>query len=134
MKRNKYILMAAVGVLILAALACSFSASTAKINRAWMAKDQDGKQETTVFAQGDVFYMIVDLANAPDDTAVKAVWTAVEIDTGESNVNLGEKELTSGSGQLYFQLSNQNLWPTGKYKVDVYLNGELNQTLNFEVQ
>ena len=42
--------------------------------------------------------------------------------------------LLSGDADLHFELSNDMLWPVGKYKVDLYLNAELGQTLEFEVQ
>jgi len=29
---------------------------------------------------------------------------------------------------------NDNLWPTGTYKVDIYMNGTLTSTVNFNVQ
>jgi len=59
--------------LILALPACNFSASTANISDAKMARDQDGKQPTKVFSPEDTFYCVADLSNAPDDTKVRAV-------------------------------------------------------------
>ena len=84
-----------IAVLVAAVLACNFSASTANITDAKMTKDSDGKQSTTVFAQDETFYCIVQVANAPSDTKVKAVWTAVEADGVDPNFVIGEKE---GSG------------------------------------
>ncbi len=95
---------------------------------------QGTAQTTTVFAQDEVFYCVVDLANAPDDTTVKAAWSVVEAEGVEPNYPLDETELTNGSADLHFELSNNMLWPVGKYKVDLYLNAELDQTLEFEVQ
>ena len=43
--------MLAVATLVLGVFACSFSASTANIDNAWMARDYDGQQPATVFAQ-----------------------------------------------------------------------------------
>ena len=67
-------------LLIATILACDFSASTANIDDAKMTKDSEGKQSTTIFAQDETFYAIVEVANAPDDTKVKAVWMVVEAD------------------------------------------------------
>ncbi|HFQ94300.1 MAG TPA: hypothetical protein ENK32_09840, partial [Anaerolineae bacterium] len=55
----------------------SISFSTANIKNATLANDEAGANATTSFAPEDTFYLLVDLANAPDDTTVKAVWTAV---------------------------------------------------------
>jgi hypothetical protein len=135
MKRHNRWYMAAVVLVVFAAtIACSFSASTANIKEAWMARDYEGDQPTTVFAPDEVFYCVVDLANAPDDTTVKASWTAVQAEGVTPDTFIDETELTSGSADLHFQLSNNNLWPAGTYKVDLYLNGELDRTLTFEVQ
>jgi len=115
-------------------LACGFSVSTASIDDAWMAADEEGSQRTTAFPQDATFYAIVDLANAPDDTTVRAAWTAVEVEGTDPDTAIDETELTTGSGNLVFQLNNENLWPAGRYKVDLYLNDELDRTLEFEVQ
>jgi len=133
---NKYKLQigCAIALVMLTILACGFSVSTANIKDAKMARDYDGNQFTTVFAPDETFYCIVELANAPDDTTVKAAWTAVEAEGVEPNLFIDEAELTTGSGTLHFELSNDNLWPTGKYKVDLYLNGKLERTIEFEVQ
>jgi hypothetical protein len=120
--------------LFLAILACSFSASTANIQEATLAKDAEGSQPTTVFTPEDTFYAIVELANAPDDTKVKAEWTAVEVEGVDPDFLIDEAELTSGSGTLTFDLTSDNLWPPGRYKVELYLNDKLERTLEFEVQ
>lgn len=132
---NKRLLQLAMvlAAFLLAALACEFSASTAKIEDAWLAHDQAGEQPTIIFAQDEVVYCVVELANAPDDTRVKVVWTAVQVEGEEPNTYLYENELTSGSATLYFELSNSQLWPVGQYKADVYLNDELDRTLDFTV-
>lgn len=134
MEKNHVLILIAVVVLVSAALACSFSASTANIQDAWMSSDEAGEQRTEVFSQDEVFYCKVQLANAPDDTTVKASWTALDVEDTEPDQFLDETELTTGDGLLTFQLSNNMLWPIGIYKVDLYLNGELDRTLEFNVQ
>ena len=124
----------ALSVILLTMLACQFSASTANIADAKMAKDAEGQQPTTVFAQGDVFYALVQLRNAPDDTTMKAVWTAVEAEGTDPNFKIDETSLTSGDDDLQFNLTNSGLWPVGKYKVDLYLNDKLDRTLEFTVE
>jgi hypothetical protein len=134
MKKHRLQIGFAVAMVVLVMLACSFSASTANIKDAQMALDYDGNQPTTVFTGQDTFYCIVELANAPDDTKVKAAWTAVQAEGVAANTFIDEYELVTGSGTLHFELSNDQLWPRGQYKVDLYLNDELEQTLEFQVQ
>jgi len=119
-------------LLVLITLACGFNFSTANIAEATLAKDPDGEQPTTTFDQDETFYLVAEVVNAPDDTSVKAVWTAVEADAVEPDFSLGEKEVTGG-GAVNFSLENDQLWPIGQYRVDLYLNGELDRTLEFEV-
>lgn len=134
MNAHKKILVAMM-IMMLAALACGGSFSTAKIASAKMTSDNAGTQATTVFAQDQIFYCIVELANAPEDTKLKAVWTAVEVEGEQPNLQINTTEATVGTQNVIpFELSLDGLWPTGKYKVDLYLNDVLDRTLEFEVQ
>ncbi len=126
-----------IGLLVLVALtasACEVSVSTANIADAWMSSDEAGDERTAVFAQDQDFYAQVELANAPDDSTVKASWTAVDVEDTDPDLLIDEVELTAGDGQHQFSLTNDSLWPIGSYKVDLYLNGELAKTVEFEVQ
>jgi hypothetical protein len=120
--------------LILASLACGFSASTANIPEAWMSTDEAGSNRTTTYTQDAEFFAQVELKNAPDDTTLKAVWTAVNAEGVDPNFVILEKEYTGGDDLVHFTLSNDSLWPAGEYKVDIYLNGNLDKTLTFIVQ
>lgn len=109
------------------------SFSTANIADARLTKDREGNQSTTTFAPDNTFYLQVTLANAPDSTKVKAAWTAVSVAGVEANTPLDDVELTQGSGKLTFDLTNNQPWPVGDYKVDIYLNDKLDRTLTFRV-
>jgi len=114
---------------------CEFSASTANIASAVMATDEAGTNETAVFAPNDTFYAIIELANAPDETELKAAWTAVNVgEAAEPNLLIDEVTLETGSGQAIFDLANDGLWPSGQYKVELFLDGEPDRTLDFIVQ
>ena len=135
MKMSKLQILAAVVVMMLVALACNFSFSTAKIAGAKLTTDKDGAQEAIAFAPDQTFYCIVNLANAPEDTKLKAVWTAVEVEGKQPNVFIDQAETTAGGQNVFtFSLSNDQPWPAGKYKVDLYLNDKLDRTLEFEVR
>lgn len=100
-----------------------------------MAADVDGLAPTTVFGPSDVFFAIVHLSNAPNDTELNAIWTAVNVEGEAPNTAIDEVAFTSGSAIITFDLANTDqLWPNGSYKVDIYLNGKLERTLTFQVQ
>jgi hypothetical protein len=118
-----------------ATLACGgeVSATTAKVADAYMSTDEGGTDRTTVYGQDAVFYAQVDLQNAPDDTVLKAVWTMVEAQDYDPGQVVNESEIT-GSDPVFFTLSNNDPWPIGTYKVDLYLDGDLVNTITFSVQ
>ena len=139
MKGNKLPILLAICVLLIATLACaggSVSTTTANIANAHMASDVDDTNQTSVFSPSDTgFYCFFDLKNAPDDTAVKGVWTLVQAEGYTSNAVIDEATLTSGSDSIYFSLERgADPWPVGQYKIDLYINDKLMQTINFEVR
>lgn len=133
-QRNIYPVLIFIFALLASSLACGFSTSTASIGEAWLSSDDDGNNRTTVFSQDAIFFAQVDLRNAPDDTKVKAVWVAVDADGVDANFEITQTDMQSGSATLTFRLTNDSLWPTGTYKVDLYLNDRLAQSLSFEVR
>ena len=136
--KNKFVVLLAVLALVVSSLACAFGNTELGLTNLRMAFDQDGENPTTTFSPTDVFYAVADLANAPQGTVVEAKWTAVNATDTEPNLEFQTQTLDiteeSFSGTIYFQLSNDEGWPTGQYKVDLYLNGTLAQSAEFTVQ
>ena len=113
---------------------CSVEISTANISAASMARDGDAKDKTTEFGTKDVIYCVVDLANAPEDTRVRAVWIAVKCVGAPENHQVEESTMKSSGGQISFKMELPNPWPVGSYKIDLYLNDKLDRTLEFQVK
>jgi hypothetical protein len=136
--KNKFVVLLAVLALVVTSLACAFGNTELGLTNLRMAFDQDGENPTTTFSTTDVFYAVADLANAPQGTQVEARWTAVNAADTEPNLEFQTQTLDiteeSFSGTIYFELSNDDGWPTGQYKVDLYLNGTLAQSAEFMVQ
>ena len=132
MKINKLSIVLALVSLAVSILACGFS--TANIGDAWLSTDAEGNNRTTTFSQSDTMNLFVDLRNAPDDTELKVAWIAVNAEGVDPNYLLNETNYTSSDDTVHFDLSNDNLWPVGSYKADIYLNGSLDRSLTFEVQ
>jgi hypothetical protein len=138
MRKKRFVVLLAVLSLAVSSLACALGNTELGLSNLRMAFDQDGKNVTTTFSPTDVFYAVADLANAPQGTKVEAKWTAVNATDTEPNLEFQTQSLDiteeSFSGTIYFQLSNDEGWPPGQYKVDLYLNGALAQTAEFSVQ
>lgn len=135
MKTNRIQILIAVVVLLFFSLACEASVSTANISDAYLTTDEQKSGETDSFSNDQAFYCIVEVANAPDDTTLKAVWIAVDVEGVEPNYIIDEVEITTDGKEVFtFDLKNDNLWPDGKYKVEIYMDGDLEKTLEFSVQ
>lgn len=134
MKNTRLQIIIALVVIMVTALACGGSVSTAKISNAYLAFDGDENSETTSFAPNEAFYAIVEVQNAPDDTTLRAVWIAADVEGVDPDFVIDEASITTeGMDTFTFDLSNDGNWPPGDYKVDIYLNDKLDRTLEFEV-
>jgi hypothetical protein len=137
MRINKMFFVAmAVLALVFSSLACEASASTANISNAHMAVDEaDSAQTTSYTPDAPSFFCYFDLNNAPDDTVVKGVWTLISAEGYDPNQEIDSAEMTGGDNTYYFSLDGAaEPWPVGQYKIDLYLNDELVETVNFDVQ
>ena len=45
-----------------------------------------------------------------------------------------EASVTSSDADLTFDLTNNQPWPVGKYKVDLYINDKFNRSLEYQVK
>src|SRR5687767_14063847 len=122
--------LAVFSILSAIATACTFSFSTARIADAKMAKGVSEKMEpiepTSTFETTDgVVHCLVMLANAPEKTRVKAVWTVVNAEGQKPNDKFGETAVVGGGTKNVVDFSYTPppaALPVGEYKVDIYLN------------
>jgi hypothetical protein len=128
----------AVAAVALASFACALSNKEASVTNVRMAHDQDGLDVTTTFAPTDVFYVVADLKDAAQGTVIKAKWAVVDVPGIETPPKFPEQSLditeATDSRTFYFKLSNGVDWPAGSYRVDLYLNDTLTQSLEFNVE
>jgi hypothetical protein len=140
MKKNKIVVLLAVVALVLASLACNAASGggggTVNISNAHMATDKDDTSKTTVYTtDAPSFFCYFDLNNATDTTVVKGTWTLVSAEGYEANSEIDSAEITGGDNTYYFSLDRSgDSWPVGKYKIDLYIDGNMVQTVEFEVQ
>ncbi len=139
MKHRMILFLPVVLALLATISACGFSVSTARVESAILARGYDNGEAvdpTTTFAPTDqTIHLVVKLANVPDGTTTRAEWSIVEAEGYEpSAIDATDLTLDSGEDTADFTLTNDQAWPMGRYKVDLYLNDELDQTLEFEVR
>ncbi len=139
--RNRAIFsaVAALVAAVLALSACGFSVSTANIQDVTLGRGYENSaivEPTTVFAPEDqAIELVIKVGNAPDDTNVKAAWSIVDV-AGYEPAVLYESPLTLNSGEnvAHFTLTNDQNWPAGSYKVEIYLNDKLDKTIEYQVE
>ena len=135
-KRTLPILLA-VFALMAASLACAFGGKLG-LSNGRTAFDEDAAQPTSVFGPNDAIYVVADLSNAPVGTAVNSKWYYVSVEGMDPNALIDEADLSidqdNFSGTVHFFFPAGSDWPLGTYAVELYLNGELIQTVNFSVQ
>lgn len=90
----------------------------------------------SVFAPKDTIYAAVSTGTSDPAASVAgklgATWTHMD---SNKVAHHESKDLTlAGDGVTNFQISKPDGWPTGKYKVEIMLDGALVQTREFEVK
>lgn len=127
MRTAKGGLAVSLGVLIFAALACNFSASTANISDLKLGKDQAAAEQTSSFAATDTVYAVATISNAPGAVKVKGRLAFEDVEGEQSGPIPGlEKTLDlPGSGTATYTFTPPSSgFPKGKYKVEVFMLNE----------
>ena len=143
----------AAGLLIFAVLACNLSKNNNNSNsngnsnrpasaeiyveQLHMAKDDNNAPgaSTTSFAPSDrKVHVVITLNKQKAGTLVRVVWIAADAE-GVKNKQLKTLDYTTTAADKEIPgfLRWPNDWPRGQYKVEVYLNGVLDNTVNYTV-
>ncbi|QAU24800.1 hypothetical protein EO087_13045 [Dyella sp. M7H15-1] len=96
--------------------------------------DHKVKKEVTTFSPNQkTIYVSVDTRGSTPGATLNAKWSYLE---GNSQLvtNTSQSIIADGPATTTFRVQNPNLWPEGKYKVDISLNGKQVQSKTFEVK
>jgi hypothetical protein len=98
--------------------------------------NKDPVNPTNSFGISATFHAVVSLKDAPSNTNVKAIWYATDTaGAAECNTQIDEYELTTdGTRNVDFSLTPQSTWPAGSFRVEVFINGTLDQAITFSVK
>lgn len=116
-------------------LACEFKigGGEPKVEAAVMARslnaDYEPVETSNVFGPTDTFYCSVKVTDLKKGSEVMARWFFGGEFLGEYTYPVEG----GGSGHIGFNLSPAGTWLAGNYRVDVYLDGELTQSVAFSV-
>ena len=87
-------------------------------------------ENTTSFKPGDTIYASVATAGSAATATVKARWTYQD---GQVVNESTQTIAPTGDARTEFHISKPDGWPSGKYKLEVFLNGSSAATKDFEV-
>lgn len=124
--KNLYSILIGVIAVVATSLACNFGTpAEPTASNFYMATDEAGANQTTVFSPTDDFFVHFDVAGIEAGTPFQSRWYALDIEGEDPNVPLQTIDYTYQEGirNIYFQLTNANGWPVGNYKVEIYMNG-----------
>jgi hypothetical protein len=106
-----------------------------------MAKDTQGDNKdpvgpTSTFDSQSTFHAVVAIKDAPAGTSLKAVWYADDTNgVADCGTQIDEYELTTdGTRNIDFSLAPKESWPVGQYRVEIFVNGTLEQNVSFKVK
>ena len=115
------------GIMLLVALACKFSATTANISSLKLGKNKTVSSETSNFGPSDTVYALAEISNASEKLKVKGR-LGIEDVAGQKTgpiPGLEDEVDLPGSGTATFSFTPPaSGWPKGKYKVDVIMLNE----------
>lgn len=145
----------AAGLLIFAVLACNLSknnnngsnangnsnrpaSADVYVEQLHMAKDDNGEPgaSTTSFSPSErKVHVVITLNKQKAGTLVRVVWVAANAG-GLKNKQLKTLDYTTKAAdkEIPGYLLWREDWPRGEYKVEVYLNGVLDKTVNYTVE
>jgi len=121
---------------IMALAICSCSVSTANLQNVRVSNDKNATASMAVLASDTPeIFVVFDCNNAPDGTVVKVAWKYTEsdpaIDIDDASMTLTEVD----SKNINFSLTKPDKgWPSGKYEVELFIDDNLQQTVNFSVK
>jgi hypothetical protein len=135
--QNRVRVLWAIVVILVASLACNAGASaTPGATNFYMATDEAGTNRTNVFSPNDDIYVFFDVNDVEPGTNFESRWYALNIEGEDPNTPFQtiDYDYEEGIGNIYFQLTNDQGWPVGNYKVEVYMNGTEVGEQEFSVQ
>jgi hypothetical protein len=115
-------------------LACGGDSSPLTVQKVTLSRTEGGEAVTSFSTTDRIFYAAIELSRIETGLTAKTAWIAVDT-TGGQNIEIAQKEFSSlAVNTIKAQVELPRDWPTGKYKLDISLNGALAKTVEFSVQ
>jgi hypothetical protein len=99
---------------------------------AYLSQDENGEHKTESFSPVQTIYLFFNLRDPSGLNQVRIVWSAVEVPGFKTGAIINQTDDVIREDTFSIQ-ANKNPWDSGKYKVDLYLNEILDETIEFEI-
>jgi hypothetical protein len=103
-----------------------------------MAYDEDGVKLSTTFSAFDTVYVVGDLSGAVTGDSVTSSWYAEDVIDVDKNFFIDKSTLEIGADPVdifyFFFEPPTDGWPLGTYRVEIYFNDALADSLNFVIE
>jgi hypothetical protein len=133
MRRLVFLVMVVI-VTSLILSACGGGGGPLAVQSVSLSNTSGGTAATTFSPADRTIYAAIQLSRVEVGLTVKVAWTAVTTSAGQ-NMEVASKEFSGlAANVINAQVALPQDWPTGSYKLDVYLNGALANTTAFTIQ
>ena len=98
----------------------------------YLSGDMNGYLRSTSFTPAQSIYLFFNINDPSGSNMVKAVWSVVEVNgyPPDTEIYQAENKIITPS---FIMQTNKEEWEIGKYKIELYLNGTLDETIEFEI-
>lgn len=99
-------------------------------------EDLEPVNPTTVFSPDAIIHAVARIEDAPRNTVFTAAFYVEDVgDAAEPDTLISSTDLTAdGTRNLDFTLSPTTTWPPGTYRVEISVNGTLDQVVEYTVE
>jgi hypothetical protein len=114
------------------------------IDKFFMARDNGGQpgESAGSFAPGDrTVWCVIQLNQPKANTAVKFVWKAIDGEGAQNKYAYNGKDSMTFEyttlpdiKSVFSHVTYADDWPTGSYRVEVYINGTLDKTIDYTIE
>lgn len=111
----------------------SFQVSSVTLGDSVNSEHQVRKDMATFTPNEKTLYVSVDTTGSTQGATLNAKWSYLE-GNGQEVMSTSQSIIADGPATTTFRVQNPNLWPAGKYKVDISVDGKQAASKTFEVK
>ena len=100
----------------------------------YLAIDPDGEVRSATFPSDQPVYVLFKINDPTDQGKIRAIWRVVDVPGVDADSIVWSEDLVILKSKGSTQAGGFVSWKPGKYKVELYLNGLLSTTQEFEIK